>query len=158
MSPPYTAILRELSLSKFAEIFNTCSRQARQAYFHRHAVRAPKKKKAGLPKAGAKNEARTALLYEVLRDKDDDEMADEILRTWLLTKRLLLAAALNHLGIPHEEGITDSDELEKQFEEIDVPALRALIDAMIQTAPLEDVQIYLEYMGAPKLDEALAGN
>jgi len=156
MSPPYTAILRELSLEKFAEIFNTCSRQARQAYFHRHAVKAPKKK-GGLPKAGAKNEARTVALYEVLRDVDDDEMADEILRTWLLTKRAMLAAALDHLEVPHEDGITDSEELEEKFDGMEVPALQALVDAMIQAAPVDDVGIYLRYMGTPNVEEALAG-
>ena len=38
-----TAILRGLSEEKFAEVFGASSRQARETYFHRHGIKAPKK-------------------------------------------------------------------------------------------------------------------
>ena len=74
----YTTILRELPPEKFAEVFASSSRQARETYFHRHGVRASKKKR--LPRPGQKAQERTAALYELLRSEDDDEMAEEVLR------------------------------------------------------------------------------
>ena len=110
--PSFTAILREVSAEKFAEILAASARKSRETYFHRHGIRTPKIS-GRLPRPGAKNELRTAHLYEVLKDKDDDEMVEEVLRTWLLSKRSLLATALDHLGIEHDNGLTESNEVSK---------------------------------------------
>lgn len=150
----YTAIIRSLSLETFSEILTASARQARETYFHRHSVRAPKTK-GRLPKPGAKNTARMERLYEVLKSEEDEEMAEEILRSWLLVKRPMLSAALDHLGIEHNEGLTDSEDLEK-IEKLSVKELRALAATMEPHAAKEEILIYLKFMGAEKADEALA--
>ncbi len=150
--PAYTGILRTLGAEKFAEILSASPRKARETYFHRHSVRAPQRA-SRLPKPGAKNELRTQGLYEVLQSAEDDQMAEEILRSWLLTKRTMLAKALDHLGIAHKEGLTESDEVSK-FEKLGVKELRALIAALDGVAPKDEVMIYLKFMGAPDVDKA----
>jgi hypothetical protein len=152
--PAFTEIIRAVTADKFAEIFGASARQARETYFHRHNVRAPKKV-SRLPKPGEKNQARIAELYEVLRQNDDDEMVEEVLRSWLLTKRAMLAAALDHLGIPHQDGLTESNDVQK-FEKLSAKEIKQLAQKLEAVAPREDVAVYLKFMGAAKVDEALS--
>ena len=150
--PEFTAIIRGLTPEKFAEILSSSGRKAREIYFHRHGVR-PKKSK-GLPKAGAKNEARIAGLFDALRTKEDDELAEEVLRSWLLTKRPMLAATLDYLKVPHENGLTDSEDISR-FEELKAKDIKAIAKNLAGIAPKEDVIVYLKFMGANNVDEVL---
>jgi hypothetical protein len=154
--PAYSAILRDLSAERFAEIFAASARKARETYFHRHRIRTPKVAGSGL-KVGRKTEARTAALHAALAAQDDDEMAEEILRTWLLGRRPLLGAALDHLGIAHEEGLTESDDV-KKIAELSGAELKKLVAALRgqDVAPADDIAIYLKYLGAQEVDAALA--
>jgi hypothetical protein len=152
--PEYAVILRAVSPEKFAEILAASPRKARETYFHRHSVRVPHQA-SRLPKPGAKNEARTAELYRVLQERDDNELAEEILRSFLLTKRAMLGKALDHLGIPHKDGLTDSDEVNK-FEKLSAKEIRTLLDVLNGVAPRDEAVMYLRFMGAPDVDKALS--
>ena len=148
-----TAILRGLSEEKFAEIFAASSRQARETYFHRHGIKAPKKSMKML-RAGQKNEIRTRSLFSVLREREDEEMAEEVLRSWLLTRRELLVAALDHLDIEHFDGLTDSEDVER-FEKLNLKELKELVGILKEVAPIDEVEIYLRYMGSKNVGKAL---
>ena len=150
---PFTAILRSVTPEKFSEIMAASSRKARETYFHRHGVRASASARR-MPKPGAKNEERTASLYEVLQRETDDQMAEEILRSWLLTKRPMLSAALDHLGIAHEDGLTESDDI-KKLETLSADDIRTLASKLAPLASREDVGVYLRFMGTPEVDKAL---
>ena len=52
----YTDIVRGLSREKFVEVLGVSTRTSREAYFHRHAIKAPPSGR-GFVKPGAKNEA-----------------------------------------------------------------------------------------------------
>ena len=80
--PAYTQIVREMSEAKFQEVFGVSIRKARETYLARHNIKAPKSVKKTL-RAGAKNEARVVALFAHLKTVDDDQMVEEILRTWL---------------------------------------------------------------------------
>ncbi len=148
----YTAILRAVTPDRFVDMLAACSRQARETYFHRHDVKPPPASR--LPRPGAKTEARALKLYEVLAREEDDEMAEEILRAWLLSKRPLLIAALDHLEIPHQQGLTDSEEIRK-LEKLSAGDMRALAKALEGVAPRDEVCVYLKFMGAKDVDRAL---
>jgi len=150
--PQYSSIVRSLDLEKFTEILSTSGRKAREVYFHRHNIRPPKT--SGIPKVGAKNEFRTNALYDVLRQRDDEELAEELLRTWLLTKRSLLAAALDHLGIPHKDGLTDSDDVNR-IEKLNAQELRGLYEKLKGVAPVDEIAVYLKFMGAQGVDDVV---
>jgi hypothetical protein len=152
--PQFSALIRSVTAEKFAEILGASGRKAREVYFHRHNIRPPKVGR-GLPKAGAKNEFRTAALFDALRERDDDELAEEVLRTYLLTKRPLLVATLDHLGIAHQDGLTDSDDV-KKLETLSGSDLKALVAKLKDVAAADDIALYLKFMGAPGVDEALA--
>lgn len=151
--PEYSAILRSFSAEKFSEVLSASPRKARETYFHRHGVRAPHT--SHLPKPGAKNEARTAELFRVLQERDDDQLAEEILRSYFLTKRAMLAKALDHLGIAHQDGLTDSDEVSK-FEKLSSKEIRGIAAELAAVAPADEIRAYLKFMGAPDVDKALA--
>lgn len=153
--PAYSMILRSLSSERFAEVFAASARKARETYFHRHRIKAPKQTGLGL-KSGRKTEARTKALFEALAEREDEEMSEEILRTWLLAKRTLLAATLDHLGIAHTDGLTDSDDV-KKIETLSAAELKKLVSHLQaeNVAPAADIAVYLKYMGAEKVDEAL---
>ena len=93
-------------------------------------------------------------LFKALMDIDDDEMVEEILRTWLLGKRSLLAGALDHLGIEHNEGLTDSDDIER-FEKLSAKEVKVLASELSGVAEADEILIYLKYMGAQNVDDAL---
>jgi hypothetical protein len=150
---PFTEILRSVSAEKFQEIFGASSRKARETYFHRHSVKASATA-SRLPRPGAKNEERTAKLYEVLQHDSDDEMSEEILRSWLLTKRPMLAAALDHLGIEHNSGLTESDDI-KKFEGLSGGEIKALVKKLDGIAAKDEVALYLRFMGAPAVEKVL---
>ncbi|MEZ4271490.1 MAG: hypothetical protein R3C68_08685 [Myxococcota bacterium] len=150
--PDYTQILREFTPEKFNEVVLTSARKAREVYFHRHGIRAPKSS-GRIVKPGAKNEIRCAELYRVLSEKKDEELAEEILRSWLLTKREMLAAALDHLKIPHDNGLTESDDV-KQFEKLKGEHLRGMIAKLNEYAPKEEVVAYLKFMGTDVSDKS----
>jgi hypothetical protein len=151
--PQFTNILRAVTPDKFIEIFSASARQARETYFHRHNVRAPKKV-SRMPKPGEKNQARMEELFEILKAEDDEEMVEEVLRSWLLTKRSLLAAALDHLGIKHDNGLTESDDV-KKFEKLSAKEIKQLVQKLEGVAPREDIAVYLKFMGTEKVDDAL---
>lgn len=143
---PYTDVLRSVTPEKFSEIFSASSRKARETYFHRHGVRG--KGGSGFARPGAKTEARIAKLYDVISSgADDDEMAEEILRTWLLTKRAMLAAALDHLGIEHQDGLTESEEVAK-FGKLSKKDVAKMLPALEAHGSNEDAVVYLKFMGA----------
>lgn len=154
-TPAYTEILRSVSKEKFHEILNASARKSRETYFARHGVKAPKG--TGFQKPGAKNEARASGLHEALMSTADDELAEEILRVYLLGKREMLAAALDHLGIAHEQGLTESDDVDK-FTTLKGKELKTLVGELGATAPKDDIALYLKYMGADtkEVDKAVA--
>ena len=151
--PQYSFILSSTEPTKFVEILAASSRKAREGYFHRHHIRAPKT--SGMPKAGAKHEHCARALHTHLQGHADDPLAEEALRTWLMGRRPLLAAALDHLKIPHQEGLTDSDDVAR-IEKLGGAELAALVAKLRTVAPVADVRIYLLFMGAEGVDEAVA--
>ncbi|MBI5509636.1 MAG: hypothetical protein HY903_12860 [Deltaproteobacteria bacterium] len=151
---PFTEIIRSLTPEKFNEILSSSSRKARETFFHRHGVKASAAV-SRLPRPGAKNEERAGKLFEILQDADDDEMAEEILRSWLLTKRAMLGAALDHLGIAHKDGLTESEDIQK-FEKLSTSDIKTLAKKLDGIATKDEVALYLRFMGAPAVEKALS--
>ena len=150
----YSEILRSLSAPTFERVFRASNRQAREGYLHRHGIKAPSASR-GFRRTGAAQRARIEALHAALAEHEDEEMAEEILRAWLLTQRPMLVAALDHLGIPHENGLTQSDL--SRFEKLSGRQVRSLV-TVLREAGAEDeaISIYLRFMGVPDVDAALA--
>lgn len=148
----YTDIVRGLSKEKFVEVLGVSTRTSREAYFHRHGIKSPPSSR-GFSKPGAKNEARAASLYEAMQERVDEQVAEEIVRTWLLGKRPMLAAALDHLKIEHDNGLTESDDVDR-FEKLSAAEVKDMVKALTKVAPADEIKAYLKYMGASHVDAA----
>ena len=76
------------------------------------------------------------------------------MRSWLLTKTEMLCAALDHLGIEHENGLTESDDVEK-IGKLSAKELKALVKVLEDVASKDEIGIYLKFMGAEDVDKVL---
>jgi hypothetical protein len=148
----YTDIVRGMTKEKFVEVLGVSTRTSREAYFHRHGIKGPPSGR-GFVKPGAKNEARAAGLYDVLLERVDEQVAEEILRTWLLGKRPMLAAALDHLKIAHDNGLTESDDVDR-FAKLSAAEVKDMVKTLTKVAPADEVQAYVKFMGAEHVDGA----
>ena len=142
----YVSILISAGFDKFEEIINASPRQAKEGYFKRRSIRTKVSTNRFL-KPGDKMAQRIEKLFDALKNNDDDELGEEILRAWLLSKRDLLANALDYLDIPHVNGLSDSDL--SKFEKLSNRDVKKLLDHLKQIASDEDIKIYFEFMGVP---------
>lgn len=144
---PYTAILRQLTPERFTELMVPLNRQSKERYFARHGVRAPKASVTSFARPGQKNEQRCKGLHQSLQKLDDEPLAEDLLRQYLITHRAMLAAALDYLKIPHEDGLTESPELAK-FANLDDGMRPKLIGHLVEQAKVrrEDAELYLDFM------------
>jgi hypothetical protein len=153
----YTSILRGLSPERFAHILAGSGRKAKETYFARHGIRnVPTVGRVKLG-AGHKTQARISALYQAVQKREDEPMGEEILRLYLLGQRPLLATALDHLGIAHEDGLTESDEVSRLATL--TPIERAELIALVvdkKVATQEDAELYLTYMAANHTHEQQA--
>ncbi|WCJ60867.1 hypothetical protein NXS98_06990 [Fontisphaera persica] len=82
---------------------------------------------------------RHKLMLEMLTKPHMEPAASNLIRTWLLKKQTaMLADFLDHLGIPHKEGVVD-DLPEKVEDE----KLKAAVDFLLEKHPREAVIVYL---------------
>ena len=81
---------------------------------------------------------------------DDDEqgqqLAEELLRVYLMGKRELLGAALDAIEVDHQEGLTD-DDLDG-FAELSSDEAAELAEELSRDHDPLDVSLYLRFMGA----------
>ena len=144
-------ILEKVDNDKILEIYGACSRKIRNML---EGIYYKKKKKgrkislrAGQNKLAAANAVRNGIVKA-----SDEQMAEEVLKTWLYTKRELFVAALDFFEIKHEDGITDESlELMEKAES-------ALLDKMVATLQAAnfataDIMIYLAFMKVENLSD-----
>lgn len=82
---------------------------------------------------------RHKLMLEVLTQPYMEAVAGNLIRAWLLKKQTpMLADFLNHLGIPHKDGVVD--DLPDKVEE---DRLKAAVDSLLEKHRREAVIVYL---------------
>jgi len=82
---------------------------------------------------------RHKLMLEVLTQPYMEAVAGNLIRAWLLKKETpMLADFLNHLGIPHKDGVVD--DLPEKVED---DRLKAAVDSLLEKHRREAVIVYL---------------
>ena len=153
----YTDLLRQMDVDRFATVLAASSRRVREAHFARHGVRQLATTGRAKLGAGHKTQERTQRLHAVLQQREDEALAEEVVRLYLLTQRPLLALALDKLGIEHEDGLTESDDVLRLGRLSDTERQGIIQDAVAkQVASEADATMYLSYMAltATREDEA----
>jgi len=146
-------IIEDISPEKFGEIFAVNPRNVREALFSRLGIKA-QTRRIGL-RLG-KSADRVRALYDRLvteAGKMERDLASELLRNWLFTQRAMLADALDHFGIKHDNGLTDQEI--DFFEKLEAAKVTELCKLLVPKHGKEPVSIYLRYLKVPGASEAI---
>lgn len=144
MSFSSCVILDRLSDEKVAEIYGLCPRRVRNMLEGKYGKGKVHSGRQVSLKFG-KNRSQEALsVRSGIVAGNDTQMAEELIKTYLYTKRPMLKDTLDYLGLPNDNGITDGelDLLEKASPE----TLSALIAVLREKGHgLEDIAIYFAF-------------
>ena len=137
----------------FAEVIGASPRKIRETLFARMNIKA--KKQIGL-KVHAKLEERTKKLHERLKTastSQEDKLCEELVRNWLYTKRPLLKATLDHLGVKNDNGLVEEDPT--FFKDLTTEKVQELVDLLKKDHPPEHIKLYLGFVGVPHLETVI---
>jgi hypothetical protein len=132
---------------RFQRIVAASPKKFREEIFRRAGVRV--KAEAFSLKTQPKNELRSQKLLAALKEGADlgEGVVEELIRNYLYTRRELLADALDHFKVPHDNGLTDSDlDFIEKLKPEEGAQLRALLAAKHEAS---DVDLYLAFMNIP---------
>lgn len=150
----FIALVTKMSDETFAGVIAASPRKIRETLFGRLGIKA-KKKSIGL-RVHEKLEERTRMLHERLKaaqSKQEDDLCQELVRNWLYTKRPLLKATLDHLGIKNDNGLVEEEPT--FFQELSADKVRDLFDHLKGEHDPEHIAIYLRFVKTPHVDESL---
>jgi hypothetical protein len=149
----FVSMVAGMSEDTFAEVIAASPRKIRETLFARLNIKA--RKQIGLRVHG-KLEDRTKKLHERLKSaqsSQEDKLCEELMRNWLYTKRPLLKATLDHLGVKNDNGLVDEDPV--FFKEMTAAKVGELVGVLKASHAPEHIRLYLAFVGVP--DEALDG-
>ncbi len=148
----FVSMVADMTEDTFAEVISASPRKIRETLFARMNIKA--KKSIGL-KVHSKLEERTKKLHDRLKQSQSEQenrLCEELVRNWLFTKRPLLKATLDHLGVKNDNGLVDEEpEFFKELTNDKVKELRSVLE---KEHPAEHIKLYLKFVGVP--DDALA--
>jgi hypothetical protein len=139
-------IVKQMTPDRFAQILAASPKNFREELFRKAGIRV-KGGGAFSLSAPPKTQLRTAKLLSGLAEGEvllEDDVFEEVIRNYLYTRRPMLADALDHLQVAHDNGLTDQDL--SFLEELPVErraALRKLLESKYERA---DVDLYLSFM------------
>ncbi|HBU46967.1 MAG TPA: hypothetical protein DEB46_01530 [Myxococcales bacterium] len=144
----FSNIIKSMDQDFFQEVLSSCPRKPRETLFARFGIARNRKKVSTL--LPGKDPARAAKLKSALgavdvEDEQGQQLAEEVLRLYLLKRRQILAHAMDHLEVDHEEGLTEEDV---DFAAMSEPDRQALRDALAVDHDPKDVDLYIAYMVA----------
>src|SRR5688500_1003801 len=95
-------LLTQLDPDRFGEVLAASPKKFREELFRRAGIRV--KSGAFTLNTAPKNELRTQKLHTALKNGMDvgDQVAEELIRNYLYTRREMLADALDHFKIAHD--------------------------------------------------------
>lgn len=142
-----TEIVRRLPADRFVAVLSASPKAFREELFRKGNVKV--KGNAFSLASTPKNHVRAEKLHESILGGLDlgDEVLEELLRNYLFTQRPLLSAALDELGVVHEQGLTEQDlDFISKLEADKVTRLRSMLLAKFDP---NDVHLYLDFMNVP---------
>lgn len=136
-----------MSPDRFTEVVSASPRKVREELYRRLGLKPKKNSAFALKKA--EDDDRSGRLLAAIQNGEAvaDEVLEELIRSYLSFRRELLADALDHFEIPHENGLTDQEiDFLSELPKDKATALRKLLLSKHQPA---DVDLYFAYMNIP---------
>ena len=143
----FVSMVAGMTEDTFAEVISASPRKIRETLFARLNLKA--KKQIGL-KVHGKLEERTKKLHERLKGaqtEQENKLCEELMRNWLFTKRPLLKATLDHLGVKNDNGLVDEEPA--FFKDLTSEKVNDLKGVLAAEHPVEHIKLYLEFVGVP---------
>ncbi len=142
-------LIQEMPEPYFGKVLTACPRRSRETLFSRFSI--PKAKKSATVLLPGKDPARIRKLQVAIASVSDDDqqgqqLAEELIRVYLMSKRSLLGAALDAIGVDHQDGLTD-DDLDG-FSDLSAEEAHDLAEDLGKDFDPLDVALYLRFMGA----------
>lgn len=132
---------------RFSEVVGASPRKVREELYRRLGLK-PKKTSAFAIKKTDDDDRAEKLLAALQNGAPvADEVLEELIRNYLYIRRELLADALDHFKIPHQNGLTDEEiDFLTELPKDKSAELKKLLLAKHQPA---DVELYFAYMNIP---------
>jgi hypothetical protein len=149
----FATMVGNMTEDTFAEVISASPRKIRETLFNRMNIKA---KKTLSLKIHSKLEDRSKKLHERLKQAEsqqEDKLCEELIRNWLYTKRPLLKATLDYLGVKNDNGLVDEDPT--FFAELAVDKTKSMVATLKKDFPVEHIGIYLRFVGVQNVDDAL---
>ncbi|MBX2812317.1 MAG: hypothetical protein KTR25_10930 [Myxococcales bacterium] len=140
------SILASYPLDETKSIVSASPRKFREELFKRFGIKS--RAAGGGFKLSAKNDARARKFLELLQADIEvpDEVLQELARNYLYLKRSMLADALDHLDVPHQDGLTDRElDFIAKLPGEEIQDLRDSLQSKGHTE--RDVLLYLCFLG-----------
>ena len=140
-------VLGLLDADRFQEILSASPKKFREELFRRAGIKV--KSDAFSLRSSLKKEGRVQKLHDAVRARLEigDDAAEELIRNYLYTKRPMLADALDHFRVTHDNGLTDSD---LSFIETLAPEQRQELHSKLAAKhDARDVDLYFAFMNIP---------
>jgi hypothetical protein len=143
--PTSTELLRRLPEERFHAVVLASPKKFREELFRRAGIKNKGGNNFSLT-SSAKKEARAGKLYSAMRDGSPltPEVAAELIRNYLYTRRDLLAEALDFFEVKHDHGLTDEDL--DFMTELAVEKGQRLQELLTRKHDPVDVELYLDFM------------
>ncbi|MBK6688252.1 MAG: hypothetical protein IPG45_27500 [Deltaproteobacteria bacterium] len=143
--PTSIELLRRVPEDRFHQIVLSSPKKFREEVFRRAGI---KNKGGGAFSltSNAKTEVRSQRLYAALQEETEvtPEIAAELIRNYLYTRRDLLAEALDYFQVPHDHGLTN-DDLDFMAD-LAVDKAQRLEELLKRKHDPVDVELYLDFM------------
>lgn len=140
-------LLAQLDVDRFGDVLNASPKKFREELFRSAGIHA--KSNAFSLKTSGKNEVRMQKLHQAVKNGMElkAEIAEELIRNYLYTKRPMLADALDHFKVAHDNGLTDEDlAFIEKLEPAQGAELKSLLAAKHDQ---RDVDLYFAFMNIP---------
>lgn len=145
--PTPRELLTHLDPDRFQQLISASPKKFREEIFRRAGIRV--KADPFSLKSSGKSEMRTQKLHTALKEglDLDENVLEELIRNYLYTRRAMLADALDHFKVPHDNGLTDSDL--DFVQKLPPEQGRALREMLAAKHDGRDVDLYLAFMNVP---------
>jgi len=143
-----------LSDKAFFEMLASSPRQVREVLFSRFQVKSSTSRTTISPvERRFERAAVLKLRLNQATSSQEETLCKELIRNWLYTKRPMLKAAMDFLGIKNDNGLVDNDE--GIFDSVTADKARALYEHLAKSFDPEEVALYLRFMAVPHAEKAI---
>lgn len=139
----FTAVIEALPEPVFRDMYRGISRKVRNLLEGRLL---PRRSGAGVFSLKADTpDSRIPEVKRAVVRSGKQELAEELLKAYLIERRPMLKIALDAVGVPNDDGLTDH-ELDP-IRDADAATVGGIVDEIVKRFPASDAALYFAFLG-----------